>query len=281
MMKTPAFSILFLTGSLLLAACQGSNTSSALQMGEGDSIVGGSVASSRDFGRNTLVSLRRKATDGIFCTGSLIHSRIVLTAAHCLKASGLNAEDIVIGFAANPEARVDVDAAESHDGFQMNAERSFFGGSKIRITGDVALLRLVRSAPQGAQIADLPRAAVKPGQNIQVKIFGYGKTDYRQTGVDGNLRLVDKAAFVESETPHLLIDDETDGHGTCSGDSGGPSFLIGAKRPTVMAVVSATLSMGGFLSGRGQDVCRQKNGLTQTGYYLDWLLQKKAELLSQ
>lgn len=177
----------------------------------------------------------RNATWLQSCTGSVLNSKFILTAAHCVKGSA--ADELLVHFSLktvtydqqrNPLTRVDaekylvtrkVKAISVHPDYQETGSY------------DLAIIMLEESVPADAiPVKLLPEEYLNSateqttfeGQNLPVTLIGFGvikekpvtETDVlRQTTVSSQL------------LGRFVVTDQTKGSGGCNGDSGGPAFL--------------------------------------------------------
>jgi len=211
----------------------------------GQEIIGGTAASPTDY--PSVVALEEAAPGSWFCTGTLITSQWVLTAAHCVDgapAAGMRIrfDDADANDAAGGKV-VAVSEIHSHPGFNWEAWDN-----------DIALVKLAEPVTDRTP-TPIHRELVPP--MTAVADVGYGVAD-NMDGGGGVLREVAKvtADCAGANDPtvsgdHLICMDASDGRGSCFGDSGGPTFaLIDGQR----VVVGVTSGGTGDVCGAGWDL---------------------------
>jgi secreted trypsin-like serine protease len=171
-----------------------------------------------------------------WCTGSLLSSKLILTAAHCVK--DVQPADILINFSGktvtmdqqlNPATCLaDPSAIFEIRHVKGLASHPSFDGSGNH---DLAVLALDQDAPATAKaVSLLPSQFVKQelnqttfeGQNLAVLLMGFGLINEEpSTDTDVIRSAIVKAQFLNN----LVVTDQTQGTGGCHGDSGGPAFL--------------------------------------------------------
>jgi hypothetical protein len=142
-----------------------------------------------------------------YCSGVVIARRAVATAAHC--AHGMS---VMAG-------------GRSYRVAGISRSAVLDDGRQVSVTGDAAILRLVKPLP-----ADIVAAPVGEGEGDIFTIAGYGTTDEHWRGSFGKLH---EAVVVPAE-PRALVDPNRSGSisaSACFGDSGGPvmrgGWLVG------------------------------------------------------
>jgi hypothetical protein len=277
--KYSAKSTALLSSLYFLSACspQGLNdvASSALTdsgLGESEQIIGGSKVESKDPIINTTVQIldMRKGTG---CTGSLISSNLVLTAAHC---TAENPTDLLIIFSSK--------AAQSIEELKAMPLRRVIGGFTDerwpKLTseskgawGDIAILKFQGTVPNGYKIAKLLGKAnvLKDGMNIT--LAGFGLVDGVKKTDATELRKVDvsiaKATYNETE----ILLDQSAGRGACHGDSGGPALIIQKGEVIVAGVTSRGEQDPG-------DTCGVFSVYTSVAANLNWIQATAKKLMS-
>ena len=224
-------------GVLALPACLAAG---AEDLGRADqSIIGGRTANPGDY--PSVVALEKATPGSWFCTGTLITSQWVLTAAHCV--DGVSVATMRIRFD-DPDANdaaggkvVAVSEVHSHPDFDWEAWDN-----------DIALVKLTEPVTDRAP-TPIHRELVPP--MTEVADVGYGVAD-NMDGGGGLLREVMKvtADCAGANDPsvsgdHLLCMDASDGRGSCFGDSGGPTF----------ATIDGVRVVAGVTSGGTGDEC--------------------------
>ncbi|MEW5743591.1 MAG: trypsin-like serine protease [Myxococcota bacterium] len=188
-----------------------------------EAIVGGSVTS----GDPAVVVLAVNTGGGLeeYCTGTLIAPKTVLTAAHCIEAYGPG-NFYVVGFGSNINAlNRTVSVAQQIDHPSYNG-RSF----------DFGVLRLAQAVSGVTPIAinERPMSAADVGRPI--RHVGFGITN--ASGVGGGIKR--EVTYNLREVRNYTIESGANGKQTCSGDSGGPGFMVmpGDSVEKVAGVVS-------------------------------------------
>jgi secreted trypsin-like serine protease len=171
-----------------------------------------------------------------FCTGTLIATNVVITAAHCIidMSDRLMTDpqtlvnDMIIGFG----TKVAKDQNEA--GFQYRTVKSFKVHDKYTLDSvkkastvpmyDIALFKLNAAAPAPAlpvQVVANPNSLVK---NLPIILAGFGLT-----GVNPSVRATDLLEVsVLVDNPSLTATQFTYQSTTgasCNGDSGGPAYV--------------------------------------------------------
>lgn len=201
-------------------------------------IVGGQMANPMDY--PSVVALE-DTPGNWFCTGTLVTSEWVLTAAHCVAdgpTTGLHARfgDPDVNDAAGGTV-VAISEVHPHPDFDWKAWDN-----------DIALVRLATPVTTHAPTPIHRDVVLAATPVIDV---GYGVADNNDNG-GGLLRSVDKvtADCAGANDPTVSGDvlvcmDASDGRGSCFGDSGGPTFMR----------ANGSLVVAGVTSGGTGDAC--------------------------
>src|SRR6202790_1069730 len=222
--------------------------------------VGGGWPPAEGIGRSVVTIVGSR---GNFCTGALIASKLVLTAAHCVQPGAVY-KIVEYGTDRQPQLQ-DVKSIAIHPAFNMQAMTAH------RATADVALLQL-EAPPKGKNAADLgvPQVSIVAGSRFT--IAGIGVTIRGEGSSGGTIRVASLVAAGQPGTLQIrLVDQLTqgarDGLGACTGDSGGPVF---EDRPDGSAIIGV-ISWSTGPNGSGG--CGGLTGVTPLTLYRDWILQ--------
>lgn len=179
-------------------------------------IVGGHTVTKKTEVAATTVSLVNTA-EGTLCTASIISDQVALTAAHCVDGDP-NAMQISFGVKTlSRETRPVIETSVSPLWHQHQHE-------KLN-NGDIALVRFAGGLPLGAAPVSLMKSSHQLSDGEIVTLAGFGISNARSDSGSGRLRTVDvkiaKAHYSQTEVSL----DQTNNHGACHGDSGGPAFI--------------------------------------------------------
>lgn len=184
-----------------------------------ESLIGGAPAPNA----NAVFSLDIRGDNGVTssCTATLIASRTLLTAAHCIDpvVLGATTSTIIATNAATPQDVVPGVNTWTAVEIKLHPDwRPQFAG----LANDLGAV-LLDSAPAGVTPIPWNRAPLEGKSGEVLSVFGYGSNDMTDAGM-GVRREV--ALMINQVTPtHLILGDGVS-KGICHGDSGGPSLLM-------------------------------------------------------
>lgn len=188
------------------------------------------------------------------CSGTLVGSDLVLTAAHCY-CGGVIEEAVIGTNILTPAERIKIDKARSA-AFVSCTQLS----SDISV-GDVALLRLSTPATMsGRRIAGLKMVR----DSAAVRAVGFGQTERNILGFKYQVNIV--IASYQCDGPGVQGTSDSDvyrcrashelvaaglNRDTCGGDSGGPVFVLGPDARLYVAGVTSRAVDPNGLCGPG------------------------------
>jgi secreted trypsin-like serine protease len=186
------------------------------------------------------------------CTGTLIGSKTIVTAGHCVQ--GFRADLMGFGVGANawePESTLPVASMHAHPGYRAEP----LG------THDIALVFLAENAP----FAPLPlptksdvETALRSRQALAFIGYGYAT---RPDGIKYRLGYKARTDMAPREVdPFTFVYGDSE-RNTCNGDSGGPALLVPESGSPILIGITSW----------GDDACRDKGVDMRIDAYLDYL----------
>ncbi len=228
---------------MAVAGCAGGPAEVAEVASRQASIVGGQSVTAGQYPNVVALLL-----GGSLCTGTLVAPNVVVTAAHCVEAAELRVGSQA-EVTAQTRAVFDATALNGGVGFAVQAASTLpqpafdinaLGRHDI---GVVVLSQRVTDRAPAPIIRDA--GAVAPGS--QVTLVGYGISRVVNGVADGNSagsenQLVNKGtidcAQLGEQNADLICFDQSDGKGSCNGDSGGPAFTQVGGKLTLAGITS-------------------------------------------
>lgn len=237
---------------------------------ETDQIVGGSAATAGEFPYMAILSLDGRA----FCGGSLIDSKTVLTAAHCL----MGMTDATV-----KKIRVILNSISVNggSGSVTKAVGNFIRNPNFSTTtaeNDIALLSLTSSVSSSIKTIGLPSGSDSYVDKSAV-VIGFGRTSTDGSSSSKLLKATVKVltnvlcqrlySIVNKETgknykiASTMVCAFTSGKDACFGDSGGPLIVNGVQ----VGIVSF-----------GEKCAKNPGVYTRVTAFVDWIKTNKAKL---
>lgn len=212
-------------------------------------IINGAKADPSDY--PFLVSLR--VGDQHYCAGSVIHPKVIVTAAHCIEPVRQRGSDIPFVVATK--------SVETGEAKSMGTKASVVRGGYNAAThdNDVAVL-LLNEPLTNVEVIPLAAPGTVVSKSAPLKIAGWGLQDESSTSLSPDL-MEAEVNFVESEECNKILGngrisdnmicagDLINGRDACQGDSGGPLIMMqdngdGTSSPQLLGVVSWGIGCG-------------------------------------
>jgi secreted trypsin-like serine protease len=188
------------------------------------------------------------------CSGSILAEGVIITAAHC------TGPDMTITFGTDrytwKAERILATGYVNHPHYKPDP------GSALAYN-DIALVWFKKKIPAGYEPATLLPSDRPLRIGEAVMVAGYGTTERvkSKTGT-GKLRKTELTIYdVYEMSPEIELD-QSHGSGVCSGDSGGPAFIMEDGKPLLFGVADT-------VSGS----CNSKSTFARIQYYSDWIAE--------
>ncbi len=184
-----------------------------------------------------------------FCTGTLVTTDLVLTAAHCVAQMTPSAIEFAIGsLPSDPGVKSQVEGVAVHP----------LWNGVVQDGNDLAILRLATPINDIAPVI-LELSDAQEFVGSEMTLVGYGSL---QDGMSGaGVRRLAKVTLGSVTTQTLMY--LFDGMGACRGDSGGPSFVQSGGQWRQLGVTSW-----------GQIPCTGQGHYQRLDIHADWLVEQ-------
>lgn len=234
-------------------------------------IVGGQKVTNADVDSKKVVLLFAEDDEGkmSICTSTPISENVLLTAAHCISKKHFVVFNSSISCESGFNAQQHIGAvagAIKHQDWDENSK------SEANTAVDVAIVVLEDRIPLSYRISKIANPAAVDLTSGLIRFIGYGVVDYKAGG-SGILRKTEIP--VSKAKPDVAANvvriDQSNGHGVCSGDSGGPSLVRVNGEEQILGVNSV---VGGTSK---ETLCRESAVQTLAYGHITWIKQQLAK----
>ena len=208
---------------------------------------------------------------GTFCSGTLIRSNWVLTAAHCYLGDDVPIDNYRFLVGEHSEKSEDGSIPEGATLYPVEQFIAHPGYDSAAGLYDIALVKL-KTPVTDVDPMPLFKGDLHQYLGSDVKAIGYGNTRFRSEENDGRKRSTDLEIIRVFDANYIVDGVDT---GVCHGDSGGPNVIKVGDEWQVCGV-NKNLILDYYGQAR-DDVCLYPDGMTRVDAHSTWLLAQMGE----
>lgn len=237
-------------------------------------IIGGQPVNAEDVAVQSTVGLYDLELGQLICTGSIVSSNIIVTAAHCLEQG---ADSLVVIFTTKvPQTNTQLNNAPYRHVLNYKINENYLPRSNAATDqSDIALIKIEGTIPTSHSPVPLLQSIQSLVKGMPVQLAGFGYVDGRRRIDTTVLRKVTvnlmSPQFGSSE---IAFDQRALAKGACMGDSGGPALITQNGQTFLIGVTSRGV-------GRDSWFCRSVTVYTSIAAHLDWIAQTSTQLNAQ
>lgn len=252
----------------------------------GQRIIGGEETEKEQFRWTVALEYNQRKRQGVRCGGSLINTKYVITAAHCV--ANVTVEELKLRLGEwdlenNPDCEEDDDGDCNPDVLNVTISRIIVHPRYGKHRNDIALLRLTEDLPDSYTTHILPICMPLSEElrnnfytNVNVSVVGWGQTEMESRSrfkmyaklITTSLNECSQDLSdlnVKVNEMHICAKSSTDSiRDTCGGDSGGPLQIQLNGNYYLIGIVSFGPPCGRTLLPAVY---------TRITFYMDWILK--------